>query len=164
MSFNIPKHVPSFSNPQRQLEDRFWPSDGSTTSRTSGLKSKVGGLIQHSDKNFLPMYKDKPADFYAPARRRSPFRTKRVMMLVTAAVLALIWFFAPGLDDHKEKAVKKVGGWGWLKNDKQAKSKADWLKRRERVVEAFELSWDAYTRYAWGKFLPPIVEGTRINC
>jgi hypothetical protein len=162
MSFNIPKNVPSFSNPQRQLEDHFWPSSG-PTSRTS-LKSKVGGLIQHSDRNTLPMYKDKPADFYAPARRRSPFRTKRVMMLVTAALLACIWFFAPGLDDHKEKAVKKVGGWGWLKNDKQAKSKADWLKRRERVVEAFELSWDAYTRYAWGRLHLLEHQGRRVKC
>ncbi|PFH60678.1 hypothetical protein XA68_10548 [Ophiocordyceps unilateralis] len=26
----------------------------------------------------------------------------------------------------------------------------DWLERRRHVVEAFELSWDAYERYAWG--------------
>ncbi|RKU42314.1 mannosyl-oligosaccharide alpha-1,2-mannosidase [Coniochaeta pulveracea] len=149
MSFNIPKNVPAFSNPQRQLEDHFWPSSGTATSRASTFKSKVGGLIQHSDKNSLPMYKDKPADFYAP-RRRSPFRTKRIMMLITALVLTGIWFFAPGLDDHKERAREKVGGLGWLKKDVKAKSKADWRKRQDRVVEAFELSWDAYSRYAWG--------------
>lgn len=153
MSFNIPKNVPSFANPQRQLEDRFWPSSGTTTSRTSGLKSKVNHLIQHSDKNTLPMYKDKPADFYNPAQRRSPFRTKRIMLLFTGFVMACIYFLAPAsLDAHKEKVKSKVGGgWGWLKTDNKAQSKADWLQRRERVVEAFELSWDAYTRYAWGK-------------
>jgi mannosyl-oligosaccharide alpha-1,2-mannosidase len=163
MSFNIPKNVPGFSNPQRQLEDRFWPSSGTATSRTSALKSKVGGLIQHSDKNSLPMYKDKPADFYAPARRRSPFRTKRIMMLITALVLAGIWFFAPGLDDHKERARERVGGLGWLKKDVKAKSKADWRKRQDRVVEAFELSWDAYSRYAWGKLFLPCWDGY-FNC
>jgi len=46
----------------------------------------------------------------------------------------------------------RLRNWDWAREkDGKAKNKADWLKRRERVVEAFELSWDAYERYAWGK-------------
>jgi len=47
--------------------------------------------------------------------------------------------------------------WNWLaqegSNGKRDK-KVDWLRRRERVVEAMELSWAAYERYAWGKLHP----------
>jgi len=45
--------------------------------------------------------------------------------------------------------VGKLNQWGWLAQEEGGK-KVDWLERRERVVEAMELSWDAYERYAWG--------------
>lgn len=43
----------------------------------------------------------------------------------------------------------------WLKGPEK-QGKVDWLDRREKVVDAFTLSWDAYKRYAWGRFDPLI--------
>lgn len=37
------------------------------------------------------------------------------------------------------------GGWGSAK-------KVDWGARRERVRDAFIVSWDGYERDAWGEF------------
>ncbi|KAM7183282.1 putative mannosyl-oligosaccharide-alpha-mannosidase [Naviculisporaceae sp. PSN 640] len=150
MSFSVPKNVPSFTNPQRALEDRLWPSSGVTKHRSGlgGMQDRVGGFL-NPDRGALPMYKDKPYAYPPSGRPRPIFRRKRVLGLLFIVVIVLLWFNG-SLDDHQEKAKTKLNQWGWLRNDGKAKSKADWLKRRERVVEAMELSWDAYERYAWG--------------
>ncbi|EAQ93322.1 hypothetical protein CHGG_01557 [Chaetomium globosum CBS 148.51] len=64
MSFAIPKNVPSFSNPQRQLEDHVW---GASQSRQRSAASLVGGVQDFlgggggsNSRAGLPMYKDKP--------------------------------------------------------------------------------------------------------
>jgi len=148
MSFNVPKNVPSFTNPQRQLEDKLWPSSGISSRR--GVGAKVDGLL-HPNRDALPMYKDKPYGYPASQRARPVYRRKRTIGLLFLLVVGFMWYFG-ALAGHQEMVRGKVGGWGWLQNDKgKAKSKADWMRRRERVVEAFELSWDAYQRYAWGE-------------
>lgn len=154
MSFTVPRNVPSFSNPQRALEDRLWSSSGASSRRGGnpggGLGARVGGLL-HPEKGALPMYKDKPYGYPASHRARPLYRRKRVLGIVALLVLGFMWYFG-ALTEHQEKVRGKVAGWGWLQTDRgKAKSKTDWLKRRERVVEAFELSWDAYSRYAWGE-------------
>ncbi|KAB5580078.1 endoplasmic reticulum mannosyl-oligosaccharide 1,2-alpha-mannosidase [Coniochaeta sp. 2T2.1] len=149
MSFNVPKNVPSFTNPQRELEDRLWPSSG-VSSRHSKLGSKVGGLLHPERGATLPMYKDKPYGYPASQRARPVYRRKRTVGFFFLVVVLFMWFFG-GLSGHKETVRGKVRGWGWLKDDKGvARTQKDWTRRRERVVEAFELSWDAYARYAWG--------------
>ncbi|KAM7206924.1 glycoside hydrolase [Rhypophila sp. PSN 637] len=152
MSFNIPKNVPSFTNPQRELEDRLWPSSGATKHRSGlggSVQDKVTGFLR-PDRSALPMYKDKPYAYPPSGRARPIFRRKRVFGLLFLVMLGLLWFNG-SFDDHHEKAKVKLNQWGWLRSDtSKGKSKADWLKRRERVVEAMELSWDAYERYAWG--------------
>jgi mannosyl-oligosaccharide alpha-1,2-mannosidase len=107
----------------------------------------------HPERNAsLPMYKDKPFGYPASQRARPLYRRKRIVAVLFLVVFGLMWFFG-GLSGHKDRVQGKVRGWGWLKDDKgRARSKADWIKRRERVVEAFELSWDAYSRYAWGVY------------
>lgn len=50
----------------------------------------------------------------------------------------------------KNATEKAKEGWSWLKRPEKSGTNVDWLDRRERVVEAFTLSWDAYERYAWG--------------
>lgn len=127
MSFSMPKNVPSFNNPQRDLEDRFWGSGASSNQR--------GGL---------PMYKDKP---YAQSPDRPIWRRKRAVGTVTFVVLTLLYFMGFFSRDGYDKRVNT--DWSWM-NESQEKGKADWSKRRERVVEAFQISWDAYERYAWG--------------
>lgn len=129
MSFSMPKNVPSFNNPQRDLEDRFWGS-GASSNRKGGL----------------PMYKDKP---YAQSPDRPMWRRKRTVGIFTLVVLALLYFMGFLSRDGYKKKVNT--DWSWM-NESQEKGKADWGNRRERVVEAFQISWDAYERYAWGTF------------
>jgi mannosyl-oligosaccharide alpha-1,2-mannosidase len=169
MSFAVPKNVPSFSNPQRHLEDRLWAASSSSSSSASRQRSSVIGGVQNflsphgnnNNRTALPMYKDKPY-MYPPGRGggaagwRRPFpRRKRTCGLLVLVLLGLVWW--TGLfAGHQERAVRKLDQWGWLRQEGEesgtgrARRKVDWLKRRERVVEAMELSWDAYERYAWG--------------
>lgn len=171
MSFSVPKNVPSFANPQRALEDRLWPSSG-VSSRSSKLGRAVGGVLgPERGGGGLPMYKDKPYGYRGSQRARPVYRRKRVVGLVVMLVLGLMWWLGGG--EKVGDVGKKVGGgsrWEWLKGDEtkgKGGKKVDWEGRRERVVEAFELSWDAYSRYAWGE-LPPRARSVRIwataNC
>lgn len=50
--------------------------------------------------------------------------------------------------------------WEWVQglekegSDKSGKQKnVDWDARRERVRDAFIVSWDGYEKYGWGEFL-----------
>jgi endoplasmic reticulum Man9GlcNAc2 1,2-alpha-mannosidase len=155
MSFNVPRNVPSFSNPQRQFEDQIWTSSGMTARggpRANGLLDNVQGRVGNfldPNRNGLPMYKDKP---YPHSQRRKPlYRRKRVLALLGLAIVGVLYYFG-FLGDHQEFGAS-VRQWTWLRKGEKGK-KVDWLKRRERVVEAFELSWDAYERYAWGRCIP----------
>jgi endoplasmic reticulum Man9GlcNAc2 1,2-alpha-mannosidase len=159
MAFAVPRNVPSFANPgQRAAEDHLWASASASSSRhrpaaavLDDVQEKVGQFL-NPNKNTLPMYKDKPYG-YAPSQRRRPlYRQKRVLGFLLIFVLLVFWYMG-ALDRHHVNAKGKLTQWGWLKEDSKAKSKADWLKRRERVVEAFQLSWDEYERYAWGKLI-----------
>jgi mannosyl-oligosaccharide alpha-1,2-mannosidase len=139
MSFAVPKNVPSFSNPNRRVEDHIW--------RAAGMTSRVG-LFDH--RNTLPMYKDKPYSYAASRRLRPMWRRKRTLLFFGGVVLFLWWFGVFSLgggEDQRQHGPK----WGWASSPESGKSKADWFDRRERVVEAFQLSWDAYERYAWGQ-------------
>lgn len=155
MSFTVPKNVPSFSNPQRQIEDRLWSSSGVTAKHRQGqgvlggVQGRVEGLF-NPNRGALPMYKDKPYAYAPSGRVRPIYRRKRVCGLLGLVVLVMLWWTGM-FAEHHEKAVTKLGQWGWVSSDMKAKGKVDWLKRRERVVEAMELSWGAYERYAWGR-------------
>ncbi|KAK0657325.1 glycoside hydrolase [Cercophora newfieldiana] len=157
MSFSIPKNVPSFSNPQRQLEDRLWSSSGVASKRSAlnspssvlgGVQRSVGDFLgSGSDRAALPMYKDKPYAYAPSGRGRPLIRKKTACGLFVFVLLGLIWWtnmFAA----QKETAKGKLDEWGFRPG--KAKSKHDWAERRKRVVEAMELSWGAYERYAWG--------------
>ncbi|OTB01505.1 glycoside hydrolase family 47 protein [Hypoxylon sp. CI-4A] len=159
MSFSVPKNVPSFSNPQRMMEDRVWGNSAAVTARggkashanknagiLGGVQDKVGSLFD--DRNTLPMYKDKPYAYPPSQRNRPIWRRKRTLAFLLLLGLLLYYFGASG--SHRDTDVSSKPLWPWLKTDSEAKKNADWSKRRERVVEAFTLSWDAYDRYAWG--------------
>ncbi|KAK3383135.1 endoplasmic reticulum mannosyl-oligosaccharide 1,2-alpha-mannosidase [Lasiosphaeria ovina] len=164
MSFQIPKNAPTFGNPQqRQLEDRLWASSGVTARSRGGpgggaggsagvlgdVQDRVGGFL-NPNRASLPMYKDKPYAYAPSGRARPVYRRKRVLGLITLVVLGLLWYTG-AFADHHAAAVGKFNQWGWLTADSKAKgAKADWDKRRKLVVDAMELSWDAYERYAWG--------------
>ncbi|KAM0806886.1 putative Family 47 glycosyl hydrolase [Seiridium cardinale] len=135
-SFQLPKNVPSFSNPQRALEDQAWGA-----SATSSLTSRFGAKSQS-----LPMYKDKPYSYPPSQRSRAIWRRKRAVGVVFLVISLLYWFGA--FSSNHDTAAQRPA-WSWLKGAEN-EIKVDWSNRRERVVEAFELSWDAYHRYAWG--------------
>lgn len=157
MSFSVPKNVPSFSNPQRVVEDHVWGntavarggkgSNPKNTGILGGVQDKVGSLFD--DRNSLPMYKDKPYAYPPSYRARPLWRRKRIIGIVLLVILLLYYFGAFGR--HHDTVVASTPIWAWLTANSGSGRSADWLGRRERVVEAFTLSWDAYERYAWGK-------------
>lgn len=141
-SFSVPRNVPSFGNPQRKLEDQVWGSTANQHgSGAAGIFTGVQDRFFDNKKN-LPMYKDKPYA-YVPSRRSRPiYRKKRVLGLLFFVVVTFLYF-----GGFRSKQENKHT-WGWLKEGD--KNKVDWSERREAVVDAFKLSWDAYDRYAWG--------------
>ncbi|KZL73328.1 glycoside hydrolase family 47 protein [Colletotrichum tofieldiae] len=155
MAFNVPKNVPSFSNPQRVLEDRYWGASAvnsrSGRGGNSGIFHGVQGRVEDllGTRGQLPMYKDKPYAHHASRRFRPLWRRKRSILVTLLLLFSGLWFF--GFFSEGSKARESASTWtGWLGASEPTGKKVDWLKRRERVVEAFELSWDAYERYAWG--------------
>ncbi|CZR50683.1 related to alpha-mannosidase MNS1 [Phialocephala subalpina] len=158
MSFAIPKNVPSFSDPQRHLEDRAWGSSGVTARSAashsngvmSGMQDRVGNFFDKS-RGDLPMYKDKPYS-YASSRRRQPWwKQKRSISGLSVFILFVLYYlgFFSNSTDGEEASGKTKNNWSWLKGPEKGGT-VDWLDRREKVKEAFTLSWDAYDRYAWG--------------
>jgi hypothetical protein len=154
-TFSIPRNVPSFTNPQRELENRVWGSSGVTARPAtnsngviSGMQDRVGGFFDKG-RGDLPMYKDKPYTYASSRRQRPGWRRKRAVGIagvLLAAVLYLFGFFG----SHTENGENFKEKWSWLQKPEKAGPQVDWLDRRERVKEAFKLSWDAYERYAWG--------------
>lgn len=54
--------------------------------------------------------------------------------------------------------------WDRLSNSEKHEDNKTWLERRERVKEAFTMSWDAYRQYAWGfdEFHPISKKGSQM--
>lgn len=155
MSFQLPHNVPAFTSSQRPYEDGYWRAanrgghglqqNGHTYA--NGIGSKINDLF--SDGKELPLYKDKPS--YSSRRPRGLLQRKRFLGGVVLLVLLMMWWTGI-LRAHKSirAEVSKKGSvmWSWLGNS--GANEVDWDARRERVKEAFILSWDAYERYAWG--------------
>lgn len=164
MSFTVPRNVPSFSSPQRQLEDQLWAAKFSSRQRSlggggvGGVLGDVQDFLSPRNRAALPMYKDKPY-MYPPgrggARRtwlRPVYRRRRACCLLLLLVVGLVWWSGL-LAGQREVAVTKLNQWGLLGEEGGVRDDGvDWLSRREQVVEAAKLSWDAYERYAWGEW------------
>ena len=154
MSFQVPQNVPSFSSAQRPYEDGYWQT-ASRTPHANGYASKsVGSRLSHflSEGQQLPMYKDKP--HFVTRRRRGIWQRKRTYGITFLVALAFTWWFgilgAPrSLEGVVPRKIKDV--WSWLPSGESVSSSKDkWEERRNRVREAFVLSWDGYEKYAWG--------------
>jgi mannosyl-oligosaccharide alpha-1,2-mannosidase len=102
------------------------------------------------------MYKDKPYT-YGARRPTKSWRRKRVLFGGFVFLFGLMYWMGwlssspasiqESLDEGKKNAKSALD---WLKSAEH--TSVDWDLRRERVKEAFVLSWDGYEQYAWGKF------------
>ncbi|WEW60306.1 mannosyl-oligosaccharide alpha-1,2-mannosidase [Emydomyces testavorans] len=172
MSFQTPSRVPAFSSSQRQVEDGYWravtssrnaphnaPADGGFD-----FTEKIGQLI--SPNRELPMYKDKP--YYTGKRGvgglfnfagRARGRKRKVVGLGVLVLFGVtIWWLWWGGKGEKMllrgKGMPSMRGgelWKWMqrfeKDEAAKKGKVvDWAERRERVKDAFLVSWDGYQR------------------
>ncbi|KAI0531619.1 endoplasmic reticulum mannosyl-oligosaccharide 1,2-alpha-mannosidase [Xylaria digitata] len=168
MSFTVPKHTPSFSNPQRVVEDHIWGS--TAVARGPNSRNGAGGGIfsgvqdrLFENRNALPMYKDKPYAYPPSHRHRSLWRRKRSGGFVLL-VISLLYYFG-AFSKHHDTVTSIPSPWTWLTSSSEPGKSADWLGRRQRVVEAFTLSFDAYSRYAWGydEFHPVSKKGRQMT-
>ena len=110
----------------------------------------------------LPMYKDKPYN-YAPSSKRKPiYRRPRVLVLI-ALLLLIVFYFSggssslppPPVSDNVLEAMRgsqlgKTFG-NFMKESKKPTS--NWSDRRDRVRDAFKISWEAYEQHGWGGYL-----------
>lgn len=116
---------------------------------SNGISQKLEGYF---DNRQLPMYKDKPFS-YAASRRKPPiYKRWRVILGAVLGLPALYYLFGTSTSRAPISRGKSTGGkaLGWLRRPDSVT--VDWDERRERVKEAFILSWDGYEKYAWGMF------------
>ena len=136
MAFSMPRNLPNFESANRDLEDGAWSS-------LRGAGNRVTGMF---DKEALPMYKDKPFTYTPSYKNRPLYKKKRFfgsLVLGVVFFFYLLGFFSSPKDEAKQKS-----SWSWMGLGDVGKT--DWEQRRSKVVEAFQLSWDTYERYAWG--------------
>ena len=132
--------------------------NGHTTS-----SSFAGKIDDFFDQRELPMYKDKPYS-YSASRRAVPFYRRWRLMggFVLTLLLLAYWLGAlTGAPTASSASASGKSSWGWFRKG----SYIDWDARREKVKEAFILSWDGYEQYAWGYdvYHPLSKEGTQMN-
>lgn len=139
MSFAVPRNVPNFRDTGRELEDSAW------NAIRGGIPKGVTSLF---DNESLPMYKDKPYGHGQSHRHRPWWKRKKILAIFALVGIILFYYWSfHGTSQQSNRSSRS--GWSW-KDPSLETDKADWNKRRQEVVEAFELSWDAYERYAWG--------------
>lgn len=150
MSFSHSRNGSNFTNQHRPLEDTTWRSSGHSRSLNGHSRSGIGGKVDgFFEKQQLPMYKDKPYSYAASGRKQPLYKQWRAMLGVLCFVLgALYWFFLSLSSTPPPIKSTGTSGWGWMNGPGAAT--VDWEARRERVKEAFTLSWDGYAQYAWG--------------
>ncbi|KAL9038269.1 MAG: hypothetical protein Q9214_005347, partial [Letrouitia sp. 1 TL-2023] len=147
MSYALPRNL----NAHRHREDGSWGHAAQNGHTGTGIGAKLDGYF---DKRELPMYKDKPYS-YAVSRRNKPlYQRWRFTLGVILFLFALLYWF--GFFSSSKTTVRGQGrsAWKWL--NKPGTAQIDWDDRREKVREAFKLSWDGYEKYAWGydKYYP----------
>lgn len=138
---------------QRSHAEDYWGNSGQSKSQNGhtngGLGSKLEGYM---DKKELPMYKDKPYN-YAGSRKYTPFyKQKRVISGAILLVIGLAYWsgiFSPLAVEPIPLGTNK-SAWNWLSSSVTTPASGNWEERREKVKEAFMLSWDGYEQYAWG--------------
>lgn len=150
MSFSGPRNV----NGHRHQQESNWGNAAANGYARSNIGAKLDGYF---DKRELPMYKDKPYN-YASSRRKplwQKWRFTLAILLLLVGLLYWIGMFSP-TDARVKLKDRSKSTWSWL--NKPAGSKVNWDERREKVKDAFMLSWDGYQKYAWGGYAPSLLD------
>lgn len=100
------------------------------------------------------MYKDKP--HFAPRRTAPRKRWRPLLALLGLCTLAYFFYTQPNIPTWQRSGSYDKGAelWNWMQTlgDESAEKKySDWDARREKVREAFQVSWEGYEKEAWGK-------------
>ncbi|KAM5471295.1 mannosyl-oligosaccharide alpha-1,2-mannosidase [Microsporum audouinii] len=164
MAFQVPNRVPVFNSAQREIEDGYWraATTNSHFAKQSGLQltERIGNFITPSRE--LPMYKDKP---YYQSRGRHPGgrkRKKALWVAICVGFLVGLWWFLGGRSGHAGivRPIGMKGGelWKWIQEfekgvvaGKGKSNMINWEERKQRVKDAFLVSWEGYEQDAWGK-------------
>ena len=123
----------------------------------NGISQKLEGFF---DNRQLPMYKDKPYSYIASRRKPALLRRWQVVVgIVTLLVGLFFWCGVLPLPGFRRRMIPP----GRVNLGRLRPNQAvDWDDRREKVKEAFMLSWDGYEEYAWGMLIPK--NGQRLVC
>ena len=119
-------------------------------------------MLAGSDKDQeLPMYKDKPYN-YAPSQRRKPYYRRPRILALAVVLLLLIFYFLGGSSTLPPAPVPENVREAWKSSqlskpfDNFLKDSrlptANWEDRRERVKDAFKITWSAYEQHGWGMY------------
>ena len=129
-----------------------WRPRRLTNGRTTSVGEKFANMMSTNEEEELPMYKDKPYN-YATSRRRVPFYKRKTIIFLLIVISSITLYFSGALsristDGMIDEATFKRP----LTLFTGSKSAViDWDERRERVRDAFQISWEAYEKHAWGE-------------
>lgn len=117
-----------------------------------GLSSSKGGNFFAPERT-LPMYKDKP--YFTPRRTTPRRRWKYIGAVLGVCALVFLWYSnsSPPLASISSSSDKGEQLWKWMQTmtEEAPSAKVDWEARREKVRDAFIVSFEGYEKDAWGK-------------
>ena len=169
MSFQAPRDKSPFTS-QQPFQNNYWRA--SRSPGTNGLPgygfsppTSISNTLNTplSGDRTLPMYKDKP--YFAPRRTGPRARRRKIIYsgLFLFALLCLWYYSGSGQSEWKTPDGEKGAElWKWVQSFEESepgydgsspKKKIDWAARREKVRDAFIVSWDGYATNAWGMCL-----------
>lgn len=95
------------------------------------------------------MYKDKPYAYPGSGRRGPWFKSKRILAAILLSFTALFyWLSSSSSTDPLKVASPKASSGSWFGSS--SSKVIDWNARKERVRDAFKLSWHDYEHHGWG--------------
>lgn len=131
--------------------------------QSTGVGNKLGNFFDSG--RSLPMYKDKP--YFAPRRTAGRSRRRKILYGgLCVFVLVCLWYFTAGSSKRQRHGLdtpdtpKGEEMWKWLQSlgdpatgiEDGRHQNIDWNARREKVRDAFIISWDGYEQHGWGMF------------
>ncbi|KAI4198609.1 MAG: hypothetical protein LQ350_005200 [Teloschistes chrysophthalmus] len=149
----------------KDYRDSINQDDMNKAVRKVAESKKLEGKLEYQKLKELPMYKDKPYN-YAASRRKPLYKRWRFTLATLALLIGLLYWIGIFSSPSTRTKVKDTSKstWSWL-NSKPNPGGVDWDERREKVKEAFTVSWDAYEKYAWGSdlYLPNSKKGAQMT-